>query len=228
MSSQDSRPSESDPPPIRKMDSADIPAVVQVHLNSFPDFFLTFLGGSFLRELYSATLADPAGIGFVVGEDKGVVGFVTGTSQPAGFYRRLLRQRWWRFAMTAVKPVVKRPSIVPRLLRAFSMPGQATQQAGIGTLMSVAVSPKAQGQGIGQMLVRAFLEEAARRDLLQVDLTTDRDNNEVTNRFYQKLGFVCERTYSTPEGRAMNEYVIDLTALSWIGGKEANQVSTLS
>lgn len=43
-----------------------------------------------------------------------------------------------------------------------------------------------------------------------MDLTTDRDNNEATNSFYQKLGFVCERTFMTPEGRAMNEYVIDL------------------
>jgi len=43
-----------------------------------------------------------------------------------------------------------------------------------------------------------------------VDLTTDRDNNDKINRFYLSLGFACERTFVTPEGRTMNEYVIDL------------------
>ena len=76
--------------------------------------------------------------------------------------------------------------------------------------MSIAVLPEAQGKGIGQALVWAFLEEAAQRGLRQVDLTTDRDDNETTNRFYQNMGFVCERTFVTPEGRAMNEYVIGL------------------
>lgn len=77
--------------------------------------------------------------------------------------------------------------------------------------MSIAVLPECQGSGIGQLLVRAFLDEAKRRGLRQVDLTTDRDNNESANRFYQRMGFVCERSFVTPENRAMNEYVIDLS-----------------
>lgn len=197
-------------PVIRRKTSADVPAVVQVHMHSFSGFFLTVLGAPFLRELYMATLADRDGIGFVAENEKDVCGFVTGTAQPAGFYRRLLRQRWWRFAGAAALPALRQPTIIPRLLRAISMPEQVTRQPGRGTLMSIGVLPEAQGKRIGQALVRAFLEEAARRGLLQVDLTTDRDNNEATNCFYQKLGFVCERTFTTPEGRAMNEYVIDL------------------
>ena len=91
------------------------------------------------------------------------------------------------------------------------MPARVTQQAGRGTLMSIAVLPECQGSGIGQTLVSAFLDEAVRRGLRQVDLTTDRDHNEPANRFYQRMGFVCERSFVTPEGRAMNEYVIDLS-----------------
>ena len=195
---------------IREMCSTDVSAVVQVHLDSFPGFFLSFLGLAFLRELYAATLADSSGIGFVAEDGKGIGGFVTGTAQPSGFYRRLLWRRWWRFALAAAPLVLKRPSIIPRLLRAFSMPEQVTRREGRGTLMSIAVLPEAQGHGIGHTLVRAFLEEAAQRGLQKVDLTTDRDNNEATIRFYQSLGFVCERTFTTPEGRAMNEYVIKL------------------
>jgi hypothetical protein len=70
---------------IKRMASADVSAVVQVHLDSFPGFFLTFLGPTFLRELYVATLADSSGISFVAEDGNGICGFVAGTAQPAGF-----------------------------------------------------------------------------------------------------------------------------------------------
>lgn len=214
MTVRHSTPNLPDLPFVRKMELSDISAVVSIHLKGFSGFFLTYLGRAFLRELYTAIVADQDGIGLVVEDENGVSGFVTGTAQPTGFYRRLLRQRWWRFAWASVLPVFKRPSTIPRLLRGFSMPEQATKQIGRGTLMSIAVLPDRQGEGIGQVLVRAFLKEAVHRGLNQVDLTTDRDNNEAANRFYQNLGFVCERTYVTPEGRSMNEYVIDLSLRS--------------
>lgn len=197
-------------PVIRVMTPADVPAAVHVHMVGFPGFFLTFLGRSFLRELYMATLTDQDGMGFVAEDNRTVCGFVVGTAQPAGFYSRLIRQRWWRFALASMRPVLRRPAVIPRLFGALSMPSQVTQREDRGTLTSIAVLPEAQGQGVGQALVRAFIKEASARNLRQVDLTTDRDDNEAANRFYQSLGFTRERTFVTPEGRAMNEYVIVL------------------
>ena len=195
---------------LRQMTNNDIPVVVDVHRQGFTGFFLTFLGPTFLREFYTAALFDPSGINFVVERQDGVIGFIVGTEQPAGFYRRLLRQRWWRFGVASIPSLLRRPAILPRLLRAFAAPSAATQIAKCGTLMSIAVLPNTQSSGVGKMLVQAFLQEATRRGLHQVDLTTDRDHNESANHFYRKLGFVCVRSFVTPEGRAMNEYVIDL------------------
>ncbi len=76
--------------------------------------------------------------------------------------------------------------------------------------MSIAVLKEKSGHGIGTRLISAFLMEMRRQDISSVSLTTDRDDNEYANRFYQKLGFHVARTYQTPEGRWMNEYVIDL------------------
>lgn len=197
---------------VRHAQRADVQSIVAVHREGFPGFFLTFLGPVFLRELYTATLTDPDGIGFVAVDQK-TIGFVIGTMHPAGFYRRLLYRHWWRFALASVPPALRRMSIIPRLLRAFSMPNKVVQQEGRGNLMSITVLPEAQGLGVGQALVLAFLNEASTRGLRHVDLTTDRDANEAANHFYQSLGFVCERTFVTPEGRAMNEYVIDMTSL---------------
>jgi ribosomal protein S18 acetylase RimI-like enzyme len=63
---------------------------------------------------------------------------------------------------------------------------------------------------VGQALVGAFLEEAKQHGLKHVNLTTDRDNNDLVNHFYQEFGFRCYRSFITPEGRAMIEYVIDV------------------
>jgi ribosomal protein S18 acetylase RimI-like enzyme len=195
---------------IRPTLTADITEVVAIHEESFSGFFLTFLGRAFLCELYTATLRDPTGLSFVAVDGNRLVGFVSGTSQPDGFYRRLLRHRWWRFALASASAVLRRPAIIPRLLRAFNVPEQVAEKAMRATLMSIAVRPETQGRGIGEALVKTFLSEAKARGATTVDLTTDRCDNEAVNRFYRKLGFTCERAYVTPEGRAMNEYVIDL------------------
>ena len=67
-----------------------------------------------------------------------------------------------------------------------------------------------QRQGIGRLLVRAFLDEACVRELENINLTTDSFDNDGVNRFYQRLGFSLLRTYTTPEGRKMNEYITAL------------------
>jgi ribosomal protein S18 acetylase RimI-like enzyme len=196
---------------IRQMRKDDVANVVRVHLAGFQGFFLAFLGPAFLRELYKGTVVDPSGIGFVAENEEGkVCGFVTGTSEPSGFYRRLLIKRWWRFTLASVLPVLKRPSIIPRLLRALSMPEKTKKQDGRGTLMSIATLPEMKGKGLGKALVNAFIKDAACRGLKQVDLLSDSDNNDDVNAFYKGLGFKCERQFTTPEGRAMNEYVIAL------------------
>jgi ribosomal protein S18 acetylase RimI-like enzyme len=158
--------------------------------------------------LYVGILKDPAGIAYVYEDQGHLLGFVAGTSQPAGFYSRLLQRRWWRFGMASLVPILKNPLIVPRLLRAFQKPQDASDRPDVGTLMSIAVSPDSQGHGLGQALVRAFLGEAVGRGLKYVDLTTDKNNNDSVNQFYQRIGFRCSRTFVTSEGREMNEYVI--------------------
>lgn len=191
---------------VRPMQSEDIDAVVAVHLQAFPGFFLTFLGAAFLRELYCGILQDPFGIAYVASASGTVIGFVAGTDRPPSLYGRLLRRRGVRFALASVRAVARRPVILPRLVRALAMPRQAELTQAYALLMSLAVSPTAQRCGAGKALVQAFLRQAAERGTGRVVLTTDRFDNAAVNRFYSDMGFVCSRTFVTPEGRHMNEY----------------------
>lgn len=196
---------------IRKLQMSDVCHVVAVHLSSFPGFFLSFLGSRFLSLFYSGICNAPEGIVFVYLNDAGVpAGFVAGTSNPGGFYSRLLKRDWLKFALASIVPVLKKPSVIGRVARAVSHPSGNPIGNDIAGLFSIGVLPELQGTGAGKKLVQAFLNEAKQRGCKRVFLTTDRDNNEAVNSFYEKLGFEIERQYVTPEGRRMNEYWITL------------------
>lgn len=196
------------------MRPTDLPEIIQVHLSSFPNFFLTFLGHGFLRLLYRNIARDPEGIALVAEAEGKVVGFVAGVTRQTGFYRRLLKRQVLAFAWAAMGAALRRPTIIPRLWRALRRPGDAAESDTEACLMSIAVAPEFQGQGLGKQLVEAFCQELIARGESAVCLTTDRDQNEAANQFYQGLNFKLTRSFTTPEGRAMNEYVRDLQGIN--------------
>ena len=114
---------------IRRVNYQDITEIVQIHLHSFPGFFLTFLGPGFLRLLYRNIAADPEGILLVAEVDNTLAGFVAGVTHQNGFYRRLIQRQKWAFAWAAGGAVARRPSILPRLWRALRRPTEAAESA---------------------------------------------------------------------------------------------------
>lgn len=188
----------------------DVDMVVKLHLRAFPDFFLSFLGPRFLREFYFSFLMDPVGMAFVArSEQDGVVGAIVGPLDPRGFFGRLLRRRWWAFGLASLAALLRRPSSASRLARALVYRGEAPAGQVRALLSSIAVSPDAQGKGIGRALVERWLDEARSRGARGCFLTTDAENNYAVNRFYLSQGWKLESAYTTPDGRKMNRYEYD-------------------
>lgn len=187
--------------------------LADLHTAAFPGFFLTSLGRRFLRLLYAGFMSEPQAI-CLVAEDAGeTLGFAAGTMHPAGFFRALLQRRALTFALAAVPGLLRSPLFVARkclgaLYYRGETPGGLPEAA---LLSSLAVSPAAQGRGVGQALVTAFAEEARRRGGMAVYLTTDENDNERTNRFYARCGFVLLDTFTRPGHRTMNRWVLKLT-----------------
>ncbi|HEX40520.1 MAG TPA: N-acetyltransferase [Phycisphaerales bacterium] len=194
--------------------SDHIDKVVDVHIRAFPDFFLTFLGPRFLREFYGSFLQDPTGVGFVAedAQTSDILGAVVGPVTPRGYFKRLLKRRWWAFCRAAAGAVLRRPATAKRLFRAVFYRGEAPPGPPRALLSSIAVAPEAQRRGVGRALVGRWVEEVKRRRAAGCYLTTDAHNNDKVNAFYQGLGWKVESTYTTPEGRCMNRYVLDLSA----------------
>lgn len=193
--------------------SVHIEQIVAVHMRALPNFFLTFMGPKFLREIYRYYVHDPIVIGFVAEDEQNgeVLGFVVGPLTPKSCFKTLIRNRWWMFGLASIIAVLKRPTIVKRLLCGIFYRGQAPPGPKRALLSSIAIAPEAQNKGIGKLLVKRWVEEVKKQGGKGCYLTTDAENNEKVNNFYQNLGWRIESAYVTPEGRAINRYVFDFS-----------------
>lgn len=183
--------------------------VVDVHMHSFPGFFLTFLGPKFLKEFYKSFIVDDTGIGFIALEDGKVLGAIVGPLVPDGYFKRLLKRQWWAFCYASIGAVLRCPSVIKRLLRALFYRGEAPPGPTRALLSSIAVLPSSQRLGIGKALVERWVQEVRQKGGKGCYLTTDAKDNDKVNGFYQRLNWKIESTYTTPEGRVMNRYVFD-------------------
>ncbi len=196
---------------IRRMELDDIDQVVGVHLESFPGFFLSFLGPDFLKVYYRAACLDREGICLVSSNgERDIRGFVVGSSNPGGFYRRIFMRRFLGFLLSVFWAVANRPSIVGRLIRTAAR-AAGKQPQGCAGLFSIAVSPAVQGQGVGRDLVGGFIQNAYERGCRWVSLTTDSQGNDRVNDFYRSLGFAATGELITPEGRRMFQYTLEIS-----------------
>lgn len=196
--------------PLRAEDAA---ALARLHRSSFPDFFLSRLGEPFLREFYRGFEGDPSAITVVARDRSGrPVGAVVGTSEPAGFYRRLLRRRFPGLAVASARAAVRNPRTITRLVRgAAYRGGVGDEPAPEGALLSsICTNPTVQGQGLGRRLVQEWEDAARQHGVTIAHLSTDAVDNEAVNAFYDRCGWSAEREYSTREGRRMNLYTKDL------------------
>lgn len=196
---------------IRPLSAADARAAGSLHRAAFPDFFMTSLGPRFLDLFYATVAADESTVCLAAVEPgcSRLTGLAVGPLHPAGFFRRVLARRLLSFATAAALAAVRHPSRVPRLFRALRYRGDAPEGPERALLSSIAVSPDVRGRGVGAALLRAWVDEAARRGAPGCYLTTDQADNATVNRFYLRAGFRLQSTTRTPEGRALNRYVLD-------------------
>lgn len=185
--------------------------IVSLHINAFPNFFLTFLGPGFLKEFYTSFIYDDNGLGYVAidTESKVVCGVVVGPVNPRGYFKRLLIRRFWAFCLASTKAILRKPSVIRRLFRAIFYRGDSPPGPTRALLSSIAVSPDVQGKGVGKALMKRWMEEAASRGARGCYLTTDTENNDFVNNFYHAIGWRIDSTFVTREGRKMNCYIYD-------------------
>lgn len=191
------------------MTPRDPALLAAVHETAFPRFFLSTLGPRFLTEFYAGFLDDPTAVAVVARNATGdPVGAAVGTTEPAGYYRRLLRRRFASLAFASCVAAVRRPKAIVRLARGAFYRGEAGyDNSPPGALLSsICTAPTTQNAGLGKKLLTEWERKAKEQGASSAHLSTDASGNEAANAFYRSSGWVLAHDYRTREGRRMNHY----------------------
>ncbi|AZA10441.1 GNAT family N-acetyltransferase [Corynebacterium gerontici] len=194
----------------------DARALAHLHVRAFPGFFLAQLGPKFLSRFYRGYAHDPSAVGITYRKRGRVIGSVVGTTDPNGFYSRLLKRDLFGFGWTAAMAALRNPKAAGRLFQGLFYRGEeAAEIPGAALLASVCLDPEERGGGLGKQMIRDFFGECARRGAGTVVLTTDAENNDAVNTMYQRLGGKLVDSYTTSRGRKMNKYAYELEELGF-------------
>jgi ribosomal protein S18 acetylase RimI-like enzyme len=192
---------------IREAEPWQVKSIVDTHLATFPGFFLTFMGPGFLKCLYQAYISHRESQLLIAENDMGeLLGFVAFTNDLSGFYHHLLRRSLIPLAWYSFLSVLSRPSVFFRLLKGFAQPRQSIRAERYAELSSIGVEPSKKHLGIGSKLIGEVKKRIDFVHTSYLKLETDADNNDDVNVFYLRNGFTLHHSFTTAEGRKMNEY----------------------
>ncbi len=191
---------------VEIMEGRHIEQAVDIHIASFPGFFLTRLGRPFLRLLYSAYVKVPDAIAlvYVDEETQRVAGTSLGVARPAAFFRRQLVFHGLGYAIASVPLLLKEPRTIARLLRAAMKPSQVPREANSAEWSSMAVLPEFRRRGIAKKFTERMKEEARKRNATYLYGWTDQVDNDAINAHHRKAGADYVQQFTTVEGRRMN------------------------
>ncbi|PMM86395.1 GNAT family N-acetyltransferase [Vibrio breoganii] len=189
---------------VRNATHDDLERIVEIHINAFEGFFLTFLGPKFLRLLYTGFI--DKGVLRVAVVDSRVVGFSAGTEQPDTFFSNLRKEKWLSFFLAATPSLIRKPSLViKKLYGAIFYKGDAVERLKNSFLLSsLAVDPHSEGKGIGRFLINDLNEVLIEKRASEtVYLITDKNENGSVLGFYDKCGFSIESEFKQSGQREM-------------------------
>ena len=191
---------------VDKNDRDSIERVVAVHMETFTGFFLTFMGKGFLKQMYKSYCEHASSELLAAYEDGRLIGFLAWSEDMSGLYKFMIKKKLFAFGWYSAGAFFRKPAVFMRLVRAFLKPGESAREESYVELASIGVDPTIKSRGVGSELITALKGRVDFSKHAYITLETDAENNEGANHFYKKNGFVLERSFSTHEGRLMNEY----------------------
>lgn len=183
-----------------------IPEVVETHMQTFPGFFLTFMGKGFLSCLYNGFCRHKDSNLIVAEENGKIIGFLAYSYNLSAFYKFLIKTRLIPFAWYSLLAFFRSPKVFTKLIKALLKPKQAKSENKYIALCSIGVSPEQKHSGVGSQMLNYLKQITLDEEYAYIRLETDADDNTAANAFYQKNGFVRIGSFVADGGRKMNEY----------------------
>lgn len=196
----------------RKSKISDSCKIARIHLKSFPDFFLTTLGYSFLKTYYRSCVKSKEAISIcaIKQDDKKLVGFAVGSYNSEGFNKRLIFSNLLEFSYRSIFLLFTKPLALIRLYKNLTKKINKDDKGDYAELFSIGVCPEQNGLGIGQQLLHRFENLVREKGVNTVTLTTDTENNDRVLRFYKKSGYAHYYDFLTYPNRKMVKLIKEL------------------
>ncbi|WP_416327832.1 GNAT family N-acetyltransferase, partial [[Eubacterium] hominis] len=169
--------------------------IVEIHLNTFQNFFLSELGKGFLKTLYTGYIEDEESGILIAKENDKAIGFIAFSNNYSDFFKNLIKNKLLRFGFFSCVAIIKNPKIIKKLLGAFNKSNEVKKDKAYVELASIGVSPDYKNQGVGSLLIKKLIEITDFKKYAFISLETDAINNENVNRFYKKNGFILYKKY---------------------------------
>ena len=178
-------------------------------MNHFLIFFLVDWGGDFVRQYYNLILNYDDHIFLCYTQNNEIIGFVSGFNNPKAFYKYLSEKKT-NFLFPLLISVCRNPLVIVTIAKAFKrIKNEAQTEINndfTNELSSLAVNPYVQNKGVGKQLVNAYISNLKTSKIKTIQLTTDAENNDKVNCFYERLNFKKTKTIVRNDSRLMNEY----------------------
>jgi Acetyltransferases len=185
---------------IRLATDEDLNCIANLHIECFPNYFLTKLGTDLLAKYYKEFITDKDI--FIVYEEKGQInGLLVGTPDSNMGRHAFIRHNFISLGKRVIwlcirfdKDTIKRINLLNAL--------RTKKKINVGTecseirLLSICVSNQSRGNGIAEELIDVFEKRLIKAGFNSYGLTVYKDNQRA-NRFYQKAGMQMERETET-------------------------------
>lgn len=199
----------------RKSIVSDSAQIARIHLESFPDFFLTSLGYTFLNNYYQSCVEsnEAISISAIDADDNILLGYAVGCFNSKGFNNRLILSNSLKYLYLALRLLFTRPIALIRLYKNIEKLESKEDSGSYAELLSIAVSPVHNGLGIGQELLLEFERQVLEKGINKIALTTDANSNDYALRFYKKSGYSLYYEFVTYPNRKMYKLIKELQTI---------------
>ena len=189
---------------VKQITNSDIKDVVNIHIMSFENFFLTSLGKKFLTVYYNCVRKDSNGLLLGCYQDDVLIGFCAACLYSKGFNAKLISHNFLKFLWVGLQILFTKPKSLIRLFKNLTKKDPNINDNGdYSELLSIAVNPNKQGLGVGQKLLNRLEQDLVAKSCSKLSLTTDYHNNEKTIHFYEGLGYRVMYEFITYPNRKM-------------------------
>lgn len=182
---------------LAELDERGLRSLAELH-ESVMRTLLSDLGLPFVLKYYRIAKTDSSVLGFcLTASDGELVGWVIGSPDPGELFSQLRSPVGW-FAIEMLRLAVTRPAALWALAASALAPSARLDIASGIELTYIGVARRARGSGLGESLLRAFIDASRERGYRAIELSVESANSAAAG-LYAKFGFGITRTFR--EGR---------------------------